>query len=356
MLNNKEFTDVLNLFGFISGQQREPRLLTILSVILKLQKNPPMPLTFSQIYKEIEREDSSARLTKAWIHKVLKALIEVQLIRVDSPTAHRKRYIADVNTVMAGLEQIKSQRVKQLEAQIQESKDALVELSTLDCGRLAQEFVKDITGHRQEISSRVVRGVDALHRVLRYNMLDLAKKGDIIRATLLWAGPWIDSTAGERILTFFEAAERGVDIRYLISTDIFKLENEQEKRTHLQAMVGLFQKLIEMRERGKKFDARFYLGSKTYNQISLNRDNMALIITENPVTATWMTRRFNPDLIDNAVRSFDRDWKRSKSIFDLTPQEMAAMGGVPGGVMSQLVNSKRKEEIIHDCRENRGQH
>jgi len=176
-------------------------------------------------------------------------------------------------------------------------------------------------------------------------MLDLAKKGDVIRATLLWAGPWIDSTAGERILRFFEAAERGVEIRYLITAEIFRLENEQEKRTNLQAMVGLFQKLIEMRARGKKFDARFYLGPKTYNQISLNRESMALIITENPVTATWITKRFNPDLIDNAVRSFDRDWKKAKSVFDLTPEEMAAMGGVPGGVMSQLVNSKSKEEI-----------
>ncbi len=345
MLKNNEFTKALSLCGFLSGEKQESRLLNALRVILTLQMDPPIPLTFSQIYEEIEKEDPSTRLTKAWIHKVLKALIDAQLIRVDNPAAHRKRYIADVNTVMAGLEQIKSQRVKQLETQSQETHETLEEVSTLDCGKLAQDFVKDITGRQQEISSRVVRGVDALHRVLRYNMLDLAKKGDVIRATLLWAGPWIDSTAGERILRFFEAAERGVEIRYLITAEIFRLENEQEKRTNLQAMVGLFQKLIEMRARGKKFDARFYLGPKTYNQISLNRESMALIITENPVTATWITKRFNPDLIDNAVRSFDRDWKKAKSVFDLTPEEMAAMGGVPGGVMSQLVNSKSKEEI-----------
>jgi Asp-tRNA(Asn)/Glu-tRNA(Gln) amidotransferase C subunit len=345
MLNNNEFTDALNLCGFPSGDKRESRLLNILSVILKLQMDPPIPLTFSQIYEEIEKEDPSTKLTKAWIHKVLKALIEAQLIRVDNPAAHRKRYIADVNTVMAGLEQIKSQRVQQLETKIQETHDTLEQVSALDCGKLAQEFVRNITGQQQEISSRVVRGVDALHRVLRYNMLDAAKKGDVIRATLLWAGPWIDSTAGERILRFFEAAERDVEVRYLITTEIFRLENEQEKRTNLQAIMGMFQKLIEMRTRGKKFDARFYLGPKTYNQISLNRDSMALIITENPVTATWITKRFNPDLIDNAVKSFDRDWKKSKSVFDLSPQDMAAMGVVPGGVMSKLVNSKSEEKI-----------
>lgn len=348
MINNNEITNALTLCGFLSGEKRESRLLNILSVILKLQRDPPIPLSFSQIYEEIDRGEPSAILTRAWIHKVLKALIDAQLIRVDNPTAHRKRYIADVNTIMAGLEQIKSQRVKHLESQIQETRGVLEEVNGLDCRRLAQEFVKSITGYQQEVSSRVVRGVDTLHRVLRYNMLDSAKKGDIIRATLLWAGPWIDSTTGARILRFFEAAERGADIRYLITTDIFRLENEQEKRANLQAMTGLFQKLIEMRSRGKKFDARFYLGAKTYNQISLNRESMALIITENPVTATWITRRFNPDIIDNAVKSFDRNWKRSKSVFDLTLEEMIAMGGSPDGVMSQLVNPKSTDEAGND--------
>jgi Fe2+ or Zn2+ uptake regulation protein len=348
MPKNNEFLDALDLCGFVSKEKRESRLLNTLSVILKLQMNPPTPLTFSEIYKEIEKEDPSASLTKAWIHKVLKALIEARLIRVDNPAAHRKRYIADVNTVMAGLEQIKSQRVKQLETQIQETRDTLEEVNALNCGRLAQDFVKSITGQQQEISLRVVRGVDELHRILRYNMLDVAKEGDIIRATLLWAGPWIDSTAGERILRFFEAAERGVEVRYLVTTEIFGLENDEEIKTNLKTLVGLFQKLIEIRAQGKKFDARFYLGPKTYNQISLNTDSMALIITENPVTATWVTRRFNPDLIDNAVKSFDRDWRKSKSVFDLSPQDMTTMGIIPGGVMSQLVNPKSKDETGKD--------
>jgi hypothetical protein len=344
MPTNKDLVEALDLCGFASGEKRESRLLNILSVILKLQMRPPIALAFSEIYQQIEKEDPSITLTKAWVHKVLKALIDAQLIRVDNPTAHRKRYIADVNTVMAGLEQVKNQRVKQLEAQAQETHETLKKVNALDCGILAQEFVKSITGQQQEISSRVVRGVDDLHRVLRYNILDVAKKGDVVRATLLWAGPWIDSTAKERILRFFDAAERGVEVRYLITADVFRLEDDEAIKTNLERLVGLFQKGIEMRARGKKFDARFYLGPKTYNQVSLNRNSMALIITENPVTATWITKQFNPDLINNAVKSFDRDWKRSKSVFDLSPQDMAAMGIVPGGVMSQLVNPKSEED------------
>jgi hypothetical protein len=340
---NNEIADALNLFGFASREKREPRFLNILRVILKLQTNLPTALTFSEIYERIERGDPSIALTKAWVHRIMKALIEAQLIRVDNPTAHRKRYIANVNTVMTGLERIKSQRVKELEAKIQATKEDLERVNAVDCGWLAQEFIKSITGSQQEISSRVVRGVDELHRILRFNMLDIAGKGDIIRATLLWTGPWVDSTARARLLRFFEAAERGVEIRYLITADVLRLEDDEARKKNLSALTGLFQNLVEMRARGKKFDARFYFGLKTYNQISLNRDSMALIITENPVTATWITRQFNPDLIDNAVKSFDRDWKQSKSVFDLSQQEITSMGLIPGGIMSQLINSKSSE-------------
>lgn len=344
MKSSDSFADALELCGFTSGEKRESRLLNVLDVILRLQMNPPIPLTFSEIYEEVEKESAGVKLTKAWIHKVLKSLIDIQLIRVDNPAAHRKRYIADVNTIMAGLEQIKSQRVKELEEQRENIDGMLERVHSLECGSLAQEFVKSITGNQQEISSRVVRGVEHLHRVLKYNMLDAAEKGDIVRATLLWVGPWIDRAAKERLLRFFEAAERGVEVRYLVTTDVFRIEGDERSKANLEALVGMFQKLVEMRARGKKFDARFYFGPKTYNQISLNTECMALVITENPVTATYVTKQFNPDLINNAVKSFDRDWKKSKSIFDLSAEEMAAMGMIPGGVMSKLINPKRKEE------------
>ena len=162
MAMDKELAEALSFCGFISGEQQESRLLNILRVILRLQTDPPIPLTFSQIYEQIERDDPNITLTKTWVHKVLKGLIDIQLIRVENPTSHRKRYIADVNTVMAGLEQIKGRRIKQLENQVQDIHETLDKVNALECGRLAQNFVKSITGQQQEISSRIVRGVNRI--------------------------------------------------------------------------------------------------------------------------------------------------------------------------------------------------
>jgi Fe2+ or Zn2+ uptake regulation protein len=318
--------------------------MNLLNIILKLQTDPPIPLTFAEIYDQLLKEEPGSKLSKAWVHRVLKSLLEVQLIRVENPTAHRKRYIADVNTVMAGLEQLKSDRIRELENQQSELDKTLEEVTKLDCGDLAQKFVKNVTGTQQKISSRIVRGVDELHRDLKYNMLDVSKKGDTIRATLLWLAPFMDKGVMDRTQKFLDAALRGADVRYMMSVDIFRLEEYTNLDVDEKRAIEMIQTLIELKKRGIKFDFRIYSGPRTYFHVSLNRENMALIITEDPMTATWITRDFNPDLIDNAVNAFDKTWKKARSLLDMTPEDMKAFGAEPGGLMSKIFSGAISEQ------------
>ncbi|MGY5879863.1 MAG: hypothetical protein RTV31_06410 [Candidatus Thorarchaeota archaeon] len=344
MALDKQLAEILRIGGFITGEKHESRLMSILGVILRLQQDPPIPLTFADIYEQLEKDEPSSKLTKAWIHRVLKMLIESKLVRVDNPTAHRKKYIADVNTIMAGFEQIKSKKIEELETKNDAIKKELAVVKALDCGHLSKEFVRSVTGRQEEVSSRIVRGVEELHRVLRFNMLDNAGEGDIIRATLLWIGPFVDDAMASRMMRFMEAAERGAEIRYLVSTDVFNLEESAKLRSVLEGMSGIAQLIAEMETRGKKFGVRMYSGLKTYNQVSFNGESMALIIAENPVTATWITRQFNPDLIDNAVKTFDKDWKKAKSIGNLTPEDFDAFGAPPEGLIRKVVSGDIEEK------------
>jgi DNA-binding transcriptional regulator GbsR (MarR family) len=339
MTENDELSRALDLVGLAAGDRQESRLKNLLSVILRLQKESSKPLAFSEIYEELLKEEQETQLTKAWVHRVLKSLVDTQLIRLESPNARRKRYIADVNTVMAGLEHLKAQRLHELEGKKVEIDKAVEEVTGLECGTLAQQFVREVTGSTQEISSRIVRGVDELHRVLRYNMLDVAKKGDIIRATLIWVGPFFGG-AVERVQRFVETAMRGVDVRYMVTPDVLRADEIAQQSVDPEKAIQLIQGLKELRKKGVKFDFRAYVGPKTYFQVSLNNDNMALVITEDPMTATWITRDFNPDLIDNAVKAFDRDWKKARSILDMTPEDLFALGAQPGGLISKVLSSK----------------
>lgn len=333
---DEKLAAALNLFGFVAGEHRESRLMKILGVILRLQEVPPIPLTFAEIYEQLKMDDPSSTITKAWVHRVLKSLVDTQLIRVENPAAHRKKYIADVNTVVTGFEQLKGKKVENLETRSREIDDELTKISALDCGYLSKEFIKAVTGRQEEVSSRIVRGVKELHRVLRYNMLDVAGEDDIIRATVIWIGPFMDDDTTSRTMRFVEAAERGADVRYLVTTDLLHLKQVDDIEA-IRELLKFMSTLSEMKERGKKFDIRLYAGPHTYNQISFNNENMALVITENPITATWMTRKFNPDLIDNAIKTFEKDWKKSKSIFDLTPQDFDMFGIAPEGLIRMLI-------------------
>jgi hypothetical protein len=245
---------------------------------------------------------------------------------------------------MNGFEELKSQKIGELESERAEIDKALEEIATLDCGQLSKELVASITGRQEELSSRIVRGVEELHRVLRFNMLEKAGEGDIIRATLLWVGPFINDEMRNRMLRFIEAAENGAEIRYLVSSDIFKLEENEEVRDILQGMFELTVSLRELRKRGKKFNVKIYAGPKTYNQVSFNQESMALVIAENPVTATWITRKFNPDLIDNAVKTFDNDWKKAKSLENLTQEDFNAFGAQSEGLVKRALSELSKEK------------
>lgn len=340
----KRLAEMLELCGFGPRAGQEPRLVSVLMSILRLQEDPPIALEFKEIYEQIQKDDPSSNLTTTWVHRLLKRLVDSQLVRLESPDSRRKRYIADVNTVMAGLERIKSAKLQSIESEMAGLRGEAEKVSSMDCKVLAQQFVEGIMGREQKISSRIVRGKEELHRVVRYNMLDLAGEGDVIRATVLWLGPFIDEETKSRTDRFVNAARKGTEVRYMVSTDIFKMEHTFSQKLDFDSLVEFTEGLRHLRGQGVDFDVRLYQGQKTYNQISFNRDSMVLIIAEDPVTATWITRDFNPDLIDNAVLSFDKAWESGKSFLDLTLDEVMAFGVAPGGPISRLVKGGSDQE------------
>ncbi len=336
----KKLAQDLELCGFVVGENQDSRLMSVLESILRLQRDAPRPLAFLEIYNQIQKDDPSTKLSKAWIHRVLKQLIEIGLVRVDNPAARRKKYIADVNSIMNGFEGLKSGKIEELEDEKKRIQKKLDTITAIDCSYLSKEFVRAITGRQEEVSSRIVRGVDELHRVLRFNMLEKAGEGDIIRATLLWAGPFINETSNERMQRFMDAAERGAEVRYIISTDAFELAEQANIGGLATAMQDIIKGIFALKAKGKLFDIRLYSGPKTYNQVSFNDESMALIIAENPVTATWITRDFNPDLIDNARMTFDKEWERAKSFLRLTPDEFKSFGIPPKGLIKKILSNE----------------
>lgn len=310
----------LRSLGLVMGSNVDSRTLNLLGAVLRIQEDPPIPLSFNRIYESMMEENPGPSLTKAWVRRVLKTLVDASLIRVESEHAYRKKYLADVNTVMAGLEKIKSEALQKLNRQRSVLSQQLDFMTSMDCGSLAENLVEDLTGGKQELSSRFIKGMDEYYRVTNSTIYEPAKEGDIIRCSTMVFAPFVQG-AMERVDRIFVVAARGVEVRY--SVTIKALTDDSSIRSEIppDRLVMTIASFIRSRKEGLPIDIRFNDGPKnTYQFMSLNNDSMAFMISENPLTAAWITRVFNPDLIDNAIAGFDLQWEKAVSLSKLSPE------------------------------------
>ncbi len=319
----------LRSLGLVVGNSVDSRTLNLLGAVLRIQEDPPAPLPFKRIYESMMVDNPGSSLTKAWVQRVLKSLVNDRLIRVESEHAYRKMYLADVSTVMAGLENIKSETIQKLNGQRSVLTQQLDFVTSLDCGSLAENLVEGLTGDRQKLSSRFIKGMDEFYRVTNSTIFDASKEGDIIRCSVMTFAPYLQG-AVERVDRVFVAAARGIEVRYSVTIEALIRDGSIRSEITPDALARTIAAFIGCRKEGQPIDIRFNDGPKnTYRFMSLNNDSMAFMISDNPMTAAWITRQFNPDLIDNAIANFDSQWEKSISLNDLSPEYLKKTGIPP---------------------------
>ncbi|MFW9800949.1 MAG: hypothetical protein ACFFD9_10965, partial [Candidatus Thorarchaeota archaeon] len=328
----------LRNLGFRPGGDRESREMTLLRTLLRMQNETSKHFSFSEIYHALQEHAPEAQLKKPWMHKALKSLEEKQFIRLESQESYRKRYIADVNTVMTGLEKLKEERVSELEKEMTIVKDKLRLLAECECGELARDFVTALTGESHTPSSRFIRGMDEFHRVTNSTIYERAEKNDVIRSIAIWVGAF-GRESPQRFMRVFEAAKRGVEVRYGLHPDILVMGSVLKEDVSTGWLTNATRELVSCKQQGLNIDVRIQnVDRRGYQFVSLNDEVMAFFITESPITAAWITRSFNPDLIDNAIATFDEAWEKSKSVLNLTPDDIKTFGAKPEDYLPSAVS------------------
>ncbi|UCE10044.1 MAG: hypothetical protein JSW61_13905 [Candidatus Thorarchaeota archaeon] len=336
-VNKQRVYGALAKLGLKMEDEQESRSISLLRTILRLQQNARKPLMFSEIYGDFTREGAGEGLTKAWVHRVLKKLVDAGFVRVESPTAHRKRYTSDVNSIMNALEKLRSERIEGISNLMKDLEDDLSEVEKIDPGALAQELFRQVAGREQPIGSRSIKGLDEWHRVTDSTIFQKAEPGDIIRTSVMNIGPFLQGVE-KRIGRVIAAGSRGVDIRYMIPPAIFRQDDEIRERVQREWLVNALGQFAELVNKGMRFDARLNVGmGRSFAFISLNDECIALMISENPIMGAWMTRDFNPHLIDNALAAFDETWEKSRSIIGLTPSDLAKIGASSESYLHSMI-------------------
>jgi hypothetical protein len=344
-MSEVNYHEALSKLGLEMGKDQESRALTVLRAILNTSDALGEPHSFGEIYEQILNIDDKFEPSKAWVHRLLKSLLEDGLIRLESPEAHRNRYIADVNSIANGLERLKEAQEARLEKELDRLKKDMSFFSELDVGVIAEHLIEDLTGKQQTLSSRFIRGTEELHRVLKNNIHARAEKGDIIRSNMTWLGS-LGKGAQQRVGKDIEAASRGIEVRWIINSKIIQMDEEIKRQLPKEDILQLFQVFFKLRRDKVPFSLRVHSGSEAYNHVSLNRDALAMVITDEPLTATYVTRDFNADLIDNTVDNFDELWKDSVPIFELKKEDLDKFGidskGVIGKILATVEAGEKK--------------
>jgi len=328
----------LGILGLKIGKRQESRMLTVLRAVLDATEELEDAITFGEIYETLQKE-GDFQASKAWVHRILKKLVEQNLIRLESGEAFRRRYIGNVETVVGGLEKLKSDSEEKYESQIGDLKQQMIRVSSIDCSNTGQDLVEVLTGKPQKLSSRFITGTDELHRVLQDYIHAPAKSGDIIRSTMSWGGPWVKSPR-QRLTKYFESAMNGVDVRWIVDAQVF-LSDNLAKSISAEEISIMFSEIMKIEKDGWKFEVRIAIGGMAYNQSSLNDESLTLIITEEPPTATFVTRDFNKELIDTVIKSFDKQWNKSIPLLKATPEDLQKLGFLQNPLMASVFEKMR---------------
>ncbi len=316
----------LELIGFLQTQKPESKAFMLLQAILKNQ-GEESHLTYSEIYDSFRKAMHDTEVSKAWVHRLLKSLIDNKIVETEG----KNRYTCNIGTLTAGLSFLKEKKLEDIEREFAALSSEKKAVEAVNTSELAKSLFESATGIAKIPASRFLKGLEEFQRVTNETIYSVAKKGDIIRTSLTGTErfasvPFIDSSAA-RVQRIVVAAKKGVDVRYSIPpVDLGNLDELWKRKENIELFSNMLELLAEDEGDGPGLHLRFNpAGQKGHQFVSLNSDVITMWISEYPPTAAWITREFNADLIDDIINTFDEQWKRATSIRDHLKQVMAKM-------------------------------
>ncbi len=291
------------------GFGHDTRALSVLRAMMRIQSTPSLSLGVSDIHDSLMRVEPGTSLSKAWVRKVLNQLSDMQMIRIENESEPRRKYVSDINTIVAGLEQLKGRTLSVLEERTGILQAQLNRLPVIDLGDVAKAVMGETASETPQPTSRLLKGLESYREFANAEIYSRAGQGDVMRIAHMQLRPF-RGVVGERTNQVLRAAENGADVRGLITSDLLSADGFLADSFPKATLAEFFLRAYDARQRGLKLDLRICRGHvPTYNFSSLNTDSMVILVSADPMAAMWVSRNFNPDLTETAISSFDQTWR-----------------------------------------------
>ena len=291
----------LGLVGF----DPEERRMVVLRALIKAQKDHETFVTFEEIKEAFLVEEGERTVSDPLLYRSLTSLEKDGFIIVDR-TGYRHRYGSSHKVMRVGLKKAKDAAMKELEGKITVLETELESLKHLDSEFLASQFMSTMIGHPVKSKPIFVEGLGPCFNLIEREICNKANRGDIIRFTTDWLKAEEDSEG--RISEIFECLGRsGAETRVLCRS---------EEMDRFTAEYGAI--IQKLRDQGYNIELRKRLrDDATYQFVSKSGEGMVLIVAEDPLAATWISRDANAMLLDSAIESFAEDYGKAESLMEL---------------------------------------
>ncbi len=288
----------------IIGLERTRKDMVVLGALLKAQKTATEFIDFETIREQLALEEGSRKGKDPLIYRSLSALEKEGFVRIDK-RGHKHGYSSSIAIIESALGKLISNSVKALEMELKQVDSDVDTLSNMNTDTMASGVINLTAGKKKVEKPDFAQGWDNILKLIDYKIYKGVKKGDILRYTLEWVSHH-DYMNQRRLKGFLKLLEKGVEIRSLDHD-----RNESVLRSKYRNIIS------NWRANGLRSGYRI-LPKKvsTYQFIARNTEGIVLIVSESPLSATWIPRSANAELVDNAIEAFDRDYETGTDILE----------------------------------------
>jgi hypothetical protein len=268
----------------------------VLGALLKAQSEPTSFVDFETLREQLAKDEGGKKGKDSLIYRSLSWLEKSGLIQVDR-SRQKHGYNSNIGMMYKVLKRLITDKSLALAKELKQLDSEIHLMSEINANTLAADMIASAAGTQPVEKPIFAQGWESILRILDNNVYKNLKQNDIIRFTLEWYDRPED-VEKLRVFNIESLLKSGVEIR--------GIEHRKLKKERVQRFARIFN---NFRQRGYKVGFRYCVREdSTYQFIGRNSEGILLIVSENPLSGTWLPRSANSELVDNAIQSFDRDY------------------------------------------------
>jgi hypothetical protein len=300
-MSEERYEAVLEILNF----EMTRKDIVILGAILKSQGDPTTFVDFETIRAQLATEEGGKKGKDSLIYRSLSGLEKTGFIRVNR-SEHKHGYNSDVGLMHEVFRKAIKDATSKIENELGEIDSEIELISKMNIDELKQDMLALAAGEQKIEKPIFAEGWESVLQLIDDKIYNHVKKGDLVRFAMEWLSR-PDMITAMRVDRLGKLMADGVIFQGLEHGKVSKQQQELFKRY-----------TFAYREQG--YNPGFKICERqdsTYQFVGRSDEGIVLIVSENPMSATWIPRSANPDLVDNAIETFDADYDAGIDIADM---------------------------------------